>query len=115
MAVAAKLEKTEAKSQSLQDAFLNSLRKENVLVFIYLVNGIKLQGTIDSFDQYVVYLKSGGICQMVYKHAISTIVPSQPIKLPGDTSSSLSSAAASRKRQMDDDDMDNQSMFSALD
>jgi host factor-I protein len=116
MAVVAKLEKTEAKPQSLQDAFLNSLRKENVLVFIYLVNGIKLQGTIDSFDQYVVYLKSGGICQMVYKHAISTIVPSQPIKLPGDTSSSsLSSAAASRKRQMDDDDMDNQSMFSALD
>ena len=115
MAVAAKLEKTEAKPQSLQDAFLNSLRKENVLVFIYLVNGIKLQGTIDSLDQYVVYLKSGGICQMVYKHAISTIVPSQPIKLPADSSSS--SAAASRKRQMDDDDMDidDQSMFSALD
>jgi len=116
MAVTAKLEKTEAKPQSLQDAFLNSLRKENVLVFIYLVNGIKLQGTIDSFDQYVVYLKSGGICQMVYKHAISTIVPSQPIKLPSDSSSSSSSAVASRKRQMDDDDdMDNQSMFSALD
>jgi host factor-I protein len=70
-----------AKGQNLQDPFLNEMRKENMAVAIYLVNGIKLQGVIDSFDQYVVLLKSG-VSQMVYKHAISTIVPSQVIKMP---------------------------------
>ncbi|SDV51413.1 RNA-binding protein Hfq [Chitinasiproducens palmae] len=69
------------KGQSLQDPFLNALRKEHVPLSIYLVNGIKLQGQIDSFDQYVVLLKNT-VTQMVYKHAISTIVPSRPIHLP---------------------------------
>jgi len=69
-----------SKGQNLQDSFLNSLRKERVQVAIYLVNGIKLQGKIDSFDQYVVMLKNS-INQMVYKHAISTIVPSRSIKV----------------------------------
>ncbi len=64
----------------LQDPFLNSLRKENVPVSIYLVNGIKLQGQIESYDQYVVLLKNM-VTQMVYKHAISTIVPSRPVPL----------------------------------
>jgi host factor-I protein len=59
-----------AKSQSLQDPFLNALRKEKVPVSIYLVNGIKLQGQIDSFDQFVVLLRNS-VSQMVYKHAIS--------------------------------------------
>ena len=67
-----------AKSQSLQDPFLNALRKEKVPVSIYLVNGIKLQGQIDSFDQFVVLLKNS-VSQMVYKHAISTIVPGRAV------------------------------------
>lgn len=72
-----------AKGQSLQDPFLNALRKEKVPVSIYLVNGIKLQGQIDSFDQFVVLLRNS-INQMVYKHAISTVVPSRNIRLSGD-------------------------------
>lgn len=70
-----------AKGQSLQDPFLNQLRKERVPVSIYLVNGIKLQGQIDSFDQFVVLLKNS-VNQMVYKHAISTIVPARNVRLP---------------------------------
>jgi len=69
------------KGQQLQDPFLNALRKEHVQVAIYLVNGIKLQGHIESFDQYVVLLKNS-ITQMVYKHAISTIVPARSITMP---------------------------------
>lgn len=68
-----------AKGQSLQDPFLNALRREHVPVSIYLVNGIKLQGQVESFDQFVVLLKNS-VSQMVYKHAISTIVPSRNIK-----------------------------------
>lgn len=68
------------KGQSLQEPFLNVLRKEHVPVSIYLVNGIKLQGQIESFDQFVVVLKNS-VSQMVYKHAISTVVPSRPIKV----------------------------------
>jgi host factor-I protein len=70
-----------AKGQTLQEPFLNTLRKERVPVSIYLVNGIKLQGQIDSFDQFVVLLRNS-VNQMVYKHAISTIVPSRSIKIP---------------------------------
>jgi len=69
-----------AKSQSLQDPFLNALRKEKVPVSIYLVNGIKLQGQIDSFDQFVVLLRNS-VNQMVYKHAISTVVPSRNVRI----------------------------------
>jgi host factor-I protein len=58
----------------LQDPFLNALRRERVPVSVYLVNGIKLQGTIESFDQFVVLLRNT-VSQMVYKHAISTVVP----------------------------------------
>lgn len=70
-----------ARGQSLQDPFLNTLRKERVPVSIYLVNGIKLQGQIDSFDQFVVLLKNS-VSQMVYKHAISTVVPARNIRVP---------------------------------
>ncbi len=70
-----------ARGQTLQDPFLNALRKERVPVSIYLVNGIKLQGQIDSFDQFVVLLKNS-VSQMVYKHAISTVVPARNIRLP---------------------------------
>jgi host factor-I protein len=66
------------KGQLLQDPFLNALRREHVPVSIYLVNGIKLQGQIESFDQYVVLLRNT-VTQMVYKHAISTIVPGRSV------------------------------------
>ena len=69
------------KGPTLQDPFLNLLRKEKVPVSVYLVNGIKLQGTIDSFDQFVVLLKNS-VNQMVYKHAISTVVPTKNVRLP---------------------------------
>ncbi|MBF0803420.1 MULTISPECIES: RNA chaperone Hfq [Neisseria] len=70
-----------AKGQMLQDPFLNALRKEHVPVSIYLVNGIKLQGQVESFDQYVVLLRNTSVTQMVYKHAISTIVPARAVSL----------------------------------
>ncbi|HAU92233.1 MAG: RNA chaperone Hfq [Pseudomonadota bacterium] len=70
-----------AKGQSLQDPFLNALRKERIPVSIYLVNGIKLQGQVESFDQFVILLKNT-VSQMVYKHAISTVVPSRAITMP---------------------------------
>ncbi|ADE16748.1 RNA chaperone Hfq [Nitrosococcus halophilus Nc 4] len=69
-----------SRGQSLQDPFLNALRKERVPVSIYLVNGIKLQGQIESFDQFVVLLRNS-VSQMVYKHAISTVVPARNVKL----------------------------------
>ena len=69
------------KGQLLQDPFLNLLRREHVPVSIYLVNGIKLQGQIESFDQFVILLKNT-VSQMVYKHAISTVVPGRPVRLP---------------------------------
>ena len=70
-----------SKGHTLQDPYLNALRKERVPVSIYLVNGIKLQGQIESFDQFVVLLKNT-VSQMVYKHAISTVVPERNIRLP---------------------------------
>ena len=70
-----------SKGQSLQEPYLNALRKERIPVSIYLVNGIKLQGQIESFDQFVILLKNT-VSQMVYKHAISTVVPSRNVKLP---------------------------------
>ena len=70
-----------SKGHSLQVPFLNILRKERVPVSIFLVNGIKLQGQIESFDQFVVLLKNT-VSQMVYKHAISTVVPARNVKIP---------------------------------
>ena len=69
-----------SKGQMLQEHYLNALRREHVPVSIFLVNGIKLQGQIESFDQFVVLLKNN-ISQMVYKHAISTIVPARNIQI----------------------------------
>ncbi|GGZ79925.1 RNA-binding protein Hfq [Ignatzschineria indica] len=69
-----------AKMQSLQDPFLNLLRKERVPVSIFLINGIKLQGQIESFDQFVILLRSN-VSQMIYKHAVSTIVPARNVNL----------------------------------
>ena len=70
-----------SKGQSLQDPYLNALRRDHIPVSIFLVNGIKLQGQIESFDQFVVLLKNT-VSQMVYKHAISTVVPAKNVKLP---------------------------------
>lgn len=70
------------KGQNLQDPFLNILRKERTPVAIYLVNGIKLQGQIESFDKFVVLLRNHSN-QMIYKHAISTIAPSTQVRLGG--------------------------------
>ena len=70
-----------SKGHSLQDPYLNALRKERIPVSIFLVNGIKLQGQIESFDQFVILLKNT-VSQMVYKHAISTVVPSRNVRIP---------------------------------
>lgn len=71
------------KGAALQDPFLNTLRKEHIPVSVYLINGIKLQGQIESFDQFVVLLKNS-VSQMIYKHAISTVVPSRQVKIAYD-------------------------------
>ena len=83
-----------AKGQMLQDPFLNALRKEHVPVSIYLVNGIKLQGQVESFDQYVVLLRNTSVTQMVYKHAISTIVPARSVNLQPETRPQTAPASA---------------------
>ena len=70
-----------SKGHTLQDPFLNVLRKERIPVSIYLVSGIKLQGQIESFDQFVIVLKNA-VNQMVYKHAISTVVPARTVRIP---------------------------------
>jgi len=67
--------------QNLQDAFLNHVRKTKVPVTVFLINGVKLQGVISWFDNFCVLLRRDGQSQLVYKHAISTIMPSQPISL----------------------------------
>ena len=69
------------KSQNLQDIFLNSVRKEKVPVTVFLVNGVKLQGIITWFDNFCVLLRRDSHSQLVYKHAISTIMPTQPLQL----------------------------------
>ena len=69
------------KKQKIQDPFLNALRKERIPVSIFMKNGIKLQGTIESFDQFIVMLKNV-TTQVVYKHAISTVVPSRNVRIP---------------------------------
>lgn len=69
------------KKQNLQDVFLNHVRKDKVPVTIFLVNGVKLQGVVTWFDNFCVLLKREGQVQLVYKHAISTVMPSQPVNL----------------------------------
>ncbi|MBS7074090.1 MAG: RNA chaperone Hfq [Haemophilus parainfluenzae] len=91
-----------AKGQSLQDPYLNALRRERIPVSIYLVNGIKLQGQIESFDQFVILLKNT-VNQMVYKHAISTVVPARSVSHHnnngGHHASQTSDAAAEAETQ----------------
>jgi host factor-I protein len=70
-----------ADKTSLQDTFLNHIRKNKIAVTIFLVNGVKLQGVVTWFDNFCVLLRRDGQSQLVYKHAISTVMPSQPIQL----------------------------------
>jgi len=72
------------KSQNVQEVFLNTIRKEKIAVTIFLVSGVKLQGIVTWFDNFSLLLKRDAHVQLVYKHAISTIMPGQPIQL-GDT------------------------------
>ena len=74
-------------AQKIQDPFLNALRKERIPVSIFMKNGIKLQGTIESFDQFVVLLKNV-TTQIIFKHAISTVVPSRNVRIPPESESS---------------------------
>lgn len=78
---------TNDKKQNLQDTFLNSVRKSKTPLTIFLVNGVKLQGVVTWFDNFCVLLRRDGQSQLVYKHAISTIMPAQPVQLyePGET------------------------------
>jgi host factor-I protein len=85
-----------SKGHSLQDPYLNTLRKERIPVSIYLVNGIKLQGQIESFDQFVVLLRNS-VSQMVYKHAISTVVPSRNVRIANPASAQAEDSAEAEK------------------
>ena len=69
------------RTQNLQDLFLNTVRKQKISLTIFLVNGVKLTGVVTSFDHFCVLLRRDGHSQLVYKHAISTIMPSQPVHM----------------------------------
>lgn len=103
-----------SKGQTLQDPFLNALRKERIPVSIFLVNGIKLQGQIESFDQYVVLLKNT-VSQMVYKHAISTVVPARNPRSTAPTTGGFapgqSAHGGNYSPEQDEDDFDKQPSF----
>ncbi len=91
-------------SYSLQEPFLNGLRRERIPVSIYLVNGIKLQGIVESFDQFVIMLKNN-VSQVVYKHAISTIVPSKSLaKAP--VHESINKDENGKEDFLDEDDLE---------
>ncbi|MBZ0215995.1 MAG: RNA chaperone Hfq [Fimbriimonadaceae bacterium] len=69
------------RTQNLQDAFLNNVRKNKIPLTIFLINGVKLQGIVTWFDNFCVLLRRDGHSQLVYKHAISTVMPNQPVNL----------------------------------
>ena len=83
------------KSPNLQDVFLNHVRKNKIAVTIFLINGVKLQGVISSFDNFCLLLRRDGHVQLVYKHAVSTVMPSGPIRLydPGQDAQPATGAA----------------------
>ena len=89
------------KGAALQDPFLNILRKERIPVFVYLINGIKLQGQIESFDSFVVLLRNS-ISQMIYKHAISTIVPTKSVRIPYDSGTNSSQHSPGNVNDIED-------------
>ncbi len=69
------------KTQNLQDAFLNYIRREKIPVTLFLMNGFQLRGVVRSFDSFVVLIDADGRQQMIYKHAISTVAPVRPVSL----------------------------------
>ncbi|MDN4617799.1 RNA chaperone Hfq [Paenibacillus sp. PsM32] len=75
------------KSINIQDTFLNQLRKENIPVTVYLVNGFQIRGTIKAFDNFTIMVDSDGRQQMIYKHAVSTFTPSRNVSLMQDNQS----------------------------
>jgi host factor-I protein len=81
------------KSPNLQDVFLNHVRKNKIAVTIFLINGVKLQGVISSFDNFCLLLRRDGHVQLVYKHAVSTVMPSAPIRLYDPSQEGQSTAA----------------------
>ncbi len=83
------------KSPNLQDVFLNHVRKNKIAVTIFLINGVKLQGVISSFDNFCLLLRRDGHVQLVYKHAVSTVMPSAPIRLYDPAQENQGAAAAS--------------------
>jgi host factor-I protein len=89
-----------SKGHTLQDPFLNVCRKERIPVSIYLVSGIKLQGQIESFDQFVILLRNA-VSQMVYKHAISTVVPARMVKIPGPGQTDFSENEESKQESIE--------------
>ena len=86
------------KQQNLQDTFLNHVRKQKIPVTVFLVNGVKLQGVITWFDNFCVLLRRDGMSQLVYKHAISTIMPGGPISLFDEEQAALDSAQDRQNR-----------------
>ena len=90
------------RSQNLQDLFLNSVRKSKNPLTIFLINGVKLTGVVTSFDNFCVLLRRDGHSQLVYKHAISTIMPSQPVQMfDGEESGQGSLIGTSERRGRD--------------
>lgn len=83
------------KQQNLQDKFLNTVRKEKSQVTVFLVNGVKLQGVVTWFDSFSILLKRDAHVQLVYKHAISTIMPSSPLRLYNDAGEGKDESAES--------------------
>ena len=75
------------KSRNLQETFLNTLRRSRIPVTIFLMNGVKLQGMVTSFDNFSLLLRRDATSQLVYKHAVATIMPSQPVRLGSDSDS----------------------------
>ena len=82
------------KSQNLQDKFLNKIRKEKMSVTVFLVNGVKLQGIITWFDNFSMLLRRDSHSQLIYKHAISTIMPASPVRLHDDDTDDAPAGAA---------------------
>lgn len=84
------------KNQNLQDKFLNKIRKDKMSVTVFLVNGVKLQGIITWFDNFSMLLRRDSHSQLIYKHAISTIMPSAPVRLGDEDDTDDSQAAATK-------------------
>lgn len=82
------------KSQNVQDVFLNTIRKTKNPVTVFLVNGVKLQGIVTWFDNFSVLLRRDNMSQLVYKHAISTIMPTNPLQLMGQETEVMDEASA---------------------